>query len=732
MAKLKKLPAPDFLVFQIQPVLGLPLLGMIALLWGAAVLTVYRTHHLPFLTPSYWLNCVPPLWQMSAAAGQRHLSHLAFLGLFAALSLLLGRGLLRRALKVEGLNAFETLSFAFGLGLGTLALATFALGAAQALKPAAVFTMTAGFAGLTLWLNRGLPDAAPSERTSVLRDPACVALYILTLLIIAFEGFHALAPEVSFDALVYHLALPSLYRLNGGLVATPTVVYSGFPMLMEWAYALMLFFSDEISAKLIHWACGVGIAAAFLGIGTRMRRPLVGWIACVVFLGMSIPVYNIAKTAVDMGAAYFVILALTSLALHLSRRGTAPFATDALTLSAVFCGMALGVKYTNWPLLPVIVVVLASLGEPRRHLIRYALIALALLAPWIVKNLVLYHNPVFPFLQEIFSPNAPYPSSWRHLRSDAWGRDWTLLLSDGPALFKALLHPWFISVEGITEFDSVGPIFLIGLSGLLWVRPASAESRLWMWTIFGLWMFWWTTSAMPRFFLPGLCLLSIFIGIVVERAPRWALFGLLALLAGLTLDSAADFSVASSQTGSMEYLINGATKEEYLRHTHRVYPASYFNAAQWIDRNTPATARVLLLNGGRGYYLNRPFLTSSLLDEDLLAHWLKRSRNAEDLLGEFRQSGATHMLVNMAWLWRGDPDPGLKPEQHQILEDFFNKYARLRYRDLERNSADWRWVLVYEIGPAEAKPTPAISPLLKWYRTGGISGMGSQGQLTID
>jgi hypothetical protein len=728
MAKQKKPAAPDFMAFEVRPVLGLPRLGAFAALWGAAVLTAYRPNHLPFLTPSYWLNCIPPVWDMSASAGGRHLGHLAFLAAFAALSSLLGRGLLRRAFKVEGLNAFETLSYGFGLGLGTLSLATFALGAIHALVPAAVFAMAGGLACLAFWLNRGLPAAAPAERTSVMKGPACAALSVVVFLLLASEGFHALAPEVSFDALVYHLGLPNLYRLNGGLIAAPAVAFSGFPMLMEWAYTFMLFFSDEISAKLIHWACGLGVAAAFLGIGARLKRPLAGWIACVVFLGMSITVYNIAKAAVDMGSAFFVLLTAASLALHLSRRSEAP-----LALSAVFCGMALGVKYTNWPMLPLIVAVLAALGEPRRNLIRYALIALAVLSPWIVKNLVLYHNPIFPFLQEWISPHAPFSPAWRRMSADSWGRDWPALLSDGRALSKALLHPWFITIEGVTEFDSIGPMFLIGLSGLLWIRPASAESRLWMWTIFGLWMFWWTTSAMPRYFLPGLGLLSVFIGIVVERtAKRWALFGLLALLAGLSLDAASDVSVTAAQSGNMDYLIGGATKEEYLRHTHAVYPAAYFKAAEWLDQNTPATARVLLLNGGRGYYINRRFSTSSPIDEDLLAHWLKRSGTAEDLLGEFRQGGVSYMLLNMAWLWRGDPDPSVTPERQRVLEEFFRKYTRRRFRDVETNAADFRWVVVYEIGAFTDPSPPAVSPLVRWYRAGGASGLGGQGQLTID
>lgn len=717
MAKQKKPVPPDYFAFEVRPFLGKAWFGALAALWTIAVLAAYRPLHLPFLSPSAWLDGVPPVWLMSAASARHHLAHLALLAAFAALCAGLGRGLLRRAFKLEGLNAYETLSYGFGLGLGAVAMTTFALGALQTLKPWPVYAATAALAGLAAWLNRGLPSSN-DEQASVLRGPACVALAGVTAYLLAFSCYHALAPEVSFDALVYHLGLPNLFRQNGGLIAAPSVAYSGFPMLLEWAYAWALFFSDEIAAKLLHWACAAGAAAALVGFGARLKRPLAGWAACVVFLGMSVTLYSAAKAAADAGSAFFVLLALMSLALHLSRRETA----GTLELSAVFCGLAMGVKYTNWPLLPLVVVVLAALGEPRRGLTRYGLIALALVAPWIVKNQALYHNPVFPF----------FTAAGARLRADAWGRDWPALLADRAALTKALLHPWFNSIEGASEFDAVGPVFLIALSGLLWLRAASAESRAWLWAVAGLWLVWWTTSAMPRFFLPGLCLLSAFAGVAVERLPGWARTVALALLCGLALDAAADFSAVTAPLGSREYLLDGATREDYLRRARPVYPASYYNAAEWLDRNAAADARVLLLNGGRGAFLKRRYLAASQLDEDLLARWLKRSATGDELLGEFRREGVTHLLVNMAWLWRMDPDPAVAPEKRRVLQEFFDKYARARYRDLERDPAGFRWVVVYEIGPATDAPPKKVPPLVEWYQTGGASGLAAHPNITIE
>ena len=120
------------------------------------------------------------------------------------------------------------------------------------------------------------------------------------------------------------------------------------------------------------------------------------------------------------------------------------------------------------------------------------------------------------------------------------------------------------------------------------------------------------------------------------------------------------------------------------------------------------------------------------LDEDLLARWLKASPTAEDLLAEFRRAGVDYALINMAWLWRGDPDPDIGPAQRRVLRDFFDKYARLRFQDTEKNAEDMRWVLVYEIGPAMEKAPPSVGPLLEWYRTGGVTGLGRHGIVSTD
>lgn len=718
MAKIKKILAPEFLSFQFRALGGEPFLAWWILPWAILVGWVYKAHYpRPVLSPSYWAANAPSILKTTAAALTAHAGHLVWPALFVLLAAALGRGLLKRIVKIDGLNAFESFAYSVGLGFGALSLASFVLGAAQLLRPAFVYGAVAALGLAAVKLNAD-QDAKPSFAgfADAFSSPACGILALTTVAILVFQAARALAPEISFDALVYHLALPGLYRSNGGLIATPTNVYSGFPQLMEWAYTLMLFLSDEISAKLLHWACGLGIATAFVGLGVRAKRPMAGWVACVIFLSTPMTIYNVVKAAVDVGSSFFILLSVCGLMIHLAEREANPESTSWMTLSAVFCGLAMGVKYTNWPLLPVLLLSLAWLGSPRARLIRFAAISGCLVLPWVLRNVVLYHNPIFPFLQDLIAPHWPFEPAWRRLRADAWGRDWPATLRDGPALFKALLHPWFVTVKGNSEFDHLGPLYLAGLPALLWLRPSRTESKLLLWSVLGLWLFWFSTTSMPRFLLPGFALLSVFLGLAADQIEDARLRrGLAVLLAALALDAAIYFVDTTSSTGADAYLSGKVAKAEFLGATRPAYPSSYFRAAQWINKRLPSDARLLLINGGRGYYLERPFVTSTVLDEDVFVHWVRRSRTVDDLVDEFRKAGVSYMMVNVDWMLR-TPPARLTQDQLRIVAELFAARLRLRYNDIENTVETGRWVRVYELiaGP---QTTPVVpSPLVWWYQ----------------
>ena len=74
----------------------------------------------------------------------------------------------------------------------------------------------------------------------------CLLLALLAGLIVSI-GLMAAVPPVSRDALVHHLAVPSLYLQLGGMYEIPSIKYSYYPMNLELLYLIPLYFGRTFS-----------------------------------------------------------------------------------------------------------------------------------------------------------------------------------------------------------------------------------------------------------------------------------------------------------------------------------------------------------------------------------------------------------------------------------------------------------------------------------------------------
>ncbi len=628
----------------------------------------------------------------------------------------LGRAIMRRLLKIQNLNGFEDAFFSYALGLGVFGSAVLLLGLFNLLQAPVILSMSALFIAIAIIFNRDIVTRRDSRND----PPAPLLAFVgwsfpfaaLLSLILLLQGFYALAPEIFYDSLIYHLGLPNLYRMEGGIIPTPSNMYSGIPMLFQMVYTGVLFLGDETLAELIHWSTGIGIVAGMLGFGARCRKPLLGWIAAAIFFSTPLVGDNIMRAGVEVGISYWLFSSIYALALCWFVKGS-PDEKPFWLLSSVLSGFVLAAKYTPWPYMVGLLVCFILLRISKREISFYFGVAGSFALPWILKNVLFYRNPIYPFMHESFNPDASYPVLWRALHQDGWGRNWGAILRDGRQLFEVVVHPWFMTVRGMTDFDHVGPIFLLALPGICALRASSKEGKIFLWALFALWATWWPLTGMPRFFMPGLALLSVLVAyFFLTITTAWARNGMLAGLVLLCLNGFSVFAQFSSRFDSWPYLLGKQSKAEYLRHHHLTYINPSYMAIDWINNNTPPEAHVLLLGDGRGYYLARSFIASSPLDTPFFFHLLNISSSSDDLRGRLGEAGITHLLLNMALLARSHPPLDSDGSRYRILTDLFEKNMALRFED--RDYADERWSLVYELTP-DRPPEHHSSPLLTWY-----------------
>ena len=692
-------------------------------LWAGAVALIYlKKGEGPLYSPALCARLFPPFWEISFSALVVHVRHLLQLTLAVIVLAGVGRGLLRDAFRISALNGMETFSFSYALGIGVLGFGIFGLGVVHLWNMASLWALTIGLAVAAAISNRDLlrkqPGAVAAGIGRLFAGAGSKIIAVVVLLLFGVYGFYALAPEISYDSLAYHLALPSLYEMEGGLIPTPTNLSSGIPMHMELVYGWAITLSDGILAKLLHWSLGLGLAAGFLGAGARLGKPLAGWLAGAVFFSTPLVGMNLWKTWIDVASSYMVFLSAYALLVHL-REATGSSSRNGLwAASACFTGLAMAMKYTNWPLLIVLLVIFVVLRLGWKSMALYAGVALVCVLPWIAKNWAFYGNPLFPYLHELWRPDAEYAANWRTLQDNAWGRNWGSIAAVGPrAWVDVLLHPWVISMRGGSDADFVGPLYLIFLPGFLLLRGQTRESRVATWVLLGLWLTWWPLTAMPRFFTPGLAVFAFLIGVMAlgdARLVPWAV----SVIAALTLDNFFWGLAAADRSGARPYLLGRISEEDYLTRSHYTYPTPYFASARWINQHTPPEARVLVVGDVRGYYLERPFRSSSVSGTDLFTDWVKNAATPEALRDRVKREGITHLLVNLGEVMRLKRNPGLASEEIDRMDDFFQKYTRERFVDDHRARDDFRLSLVYEVAPAAPPGPPA--PLAAWYRgTGG-------------
>jgi hypothetical protein len=707
------------------------------LLWGIVIFKNYYSLqrfpiHLSRLDPLFSVltigNCLNVFFRYFSS-----LSWIVYIGiLFIA-----GGIIFLRILKIQGDNYLEQLSFALGIGSGIFSFSIFVLGCFGLWKPS-IFRVIIFLCGITLYpafciwkqQQRMYFSALPDNKEKT----GGVVKFFFSVVVIGSFFLHllgALTPEIFYDSLVCHLGIPNYYKVSQKILPIPSLShYAAFPLGIEMLYGLAILISDEILAKLIHWLLGIGVFLTFLGWAKRVRSSLVGWFAAAVYFSMPMLHTNISATAIDVGTTFFQLLACyaffngLSEEKKLSRRRW-------LLLSGIMIGFTMTTKYTAFPLLPIICLCLLYEKKIRQKLLRketmeeLALLiipALVLILPWLIKNIVFYQNPLYPFLGTKFGQPLLDPVKWAKFCNDAGMRNIGAIIKSGRALKSFLFHPWIMTMEGNANVCFIGPSFLFLLPLLFIVRMTSTRLRIERFVFVSLWLTWLFTTTMLRFFIPSLALLSILLARIIfssfiNQSTRIVIiiFSFITLLGNLFW-SAIFFQSAQGWL----VVFNRLSKDEYLSSTQKGYPYPIYSAYQWINKNLSPENKILVFPDERGYYCDRPYLVSSVFNRQLLIEWIKKSTDEEMLREYFRLSGVTHLLVNFYEAIRLQDYNNryqMDEKNWQVLEKFWNKYVKLIWQDVKGSREDPRALFLYTILSQEEADEPHPIPtnyLTRW------------------
>jgi hypothetical protein len=445
--------------------------------------------------------------------------------LILALATAAGLRLARSILAEESLPL--RLALAAGLGLGLLSLLLLGWGLLGGLHPGLAWAGLLLAVGL---LRHDLRQLAVTIRHYRWTRPngrfqTALAAYIVLQLLLTF--CLALAPDLGWDAHVYHLTGPKLYLEMGRIAHPIDLFYLGFPQLGGMHFMLAMLLVGDGPTALFHFGYGLLALLLVMGLANQLFGREAALPAGAVLLSVTAVLELMMSAYVDVTLLFY-----TTAAFYAFWRWQDKQERGWLLLTGLFCGFCAGVKYTAVAVPVVLGLSLLWLlrRRPLAEILRQGglltLVTTLASLPWLLKNWWLTSNPVYPFLLD----DALYWNVWRAAWYDRTG---TGLLYEEP--WRILLAPLEATILGTTGSTvyaaTIGP-FILGLLFLLpliWHHLSTAEKRVMGYLLFffafnyALWLWGIARSLLlvqTRLLLPTFGIAAVIGGVILARLDR--------------------------------------------------------------------------------------------------------------------------------------------------------------------------------------------------------------------
>ncbi|MHB1297048.1 MAG: hypothetical protein ACYC0B_00850 [Gemmatimonadaceae bacterium] len=549
----------------------------------------------------------------------------------------------------------ERLLFALALGLGVQGTLLLALSALGWMHPAALWAVVVIPALTGLGEFGAVPAALRSVRAwlDALSPFERIAVAIVGIAVGGILVTGALAPVMDWDSLMYHVQLPKLILERGVLHVPPDGMHLAFLGLFQFLYLPLLAVGADAGPALLNAtmtaALGMAVAVAATGLFSRHT----GVLAFIALWGSSSLLLVGTTPRVDVALVF--VLFLTHLAVVRALDADAPQGT--ITVAALLAGVAIATKYHAIPYLAALApfALWAIWGNQAADRERGgatafagqalfgALLALAVATPWLLKNQVLFGAPLYPF----FAPRLVPPFIAELLGSSAHpaGVPMEIHSALGNArekisLAALLLRPARLTVEAEGALFTRNAVFVLVPTVLLFLRDRRLLALLVPAALYLAFTLGYFAKINLRYLMPVLPVMVLCamegsrrVGERLGRRkfarPLLLVIALVAIFPALRV-SASRLATPVRVKVALGLLPPEALLAGDLQHA----------VAQYMNANTPADAKILMLFEARGYYHTR-----STIQDNVLTNWpLLVGTGAPDrcLAG----TGITHVLVN--------------------------------------------------------------------------------------
>ncbi|MCX5782198.1 MAG: glycosyltransferase family 39 protein [Elusimicrobia bacterium] len=579
----------------------------------------------------------------------------------------------------------EKLMFSTVLGLGIFSLLGFFLGIFGFYFKTVFLTITAIFS--FFGFSAIYKNFEMTRKRFLLREK--LALFLVCV-IAFFNLLGALTPELFYDSQFYQLGVLVHWLKEHKMLTTNFIPASYFPFNINMLYLMGLSINNEITAKLIHYSCGLLIVYAVYIFSEKYFNRTTAVFSALIFYSIPQVATVSWKTAIELGIGIFEFGAVFALVNYIVSKKKQWF-----IISAIFCGFSMGSKYTGivfcyFALIGTLIIqgVMAKENSFKifKSVFFFSLIAMITCLPWYLRNFIYSGNPVFPFF-------------WEKIGYEKIHLTKSLFLDPPRPEFNFLnyfLFLWPLTMGKLQQETVLGPVFLVFAVFLFMYRKIDLEIKILFGYLFISFIFWVLLGRFYlRYFIPTLPVVSVIFAYYIanHKNAKFAKNGIYVLLIIITLGniSFSNYLLWATQD-PLRYLIGQQSKKEYLSTQRTSYPCPYYQTLEYANRKLNPKAKLLFLGETRGLYCERQFITSGAGDFNPMVEWVSQCKNGKDLYDKIISNGITHILLNVPETMR------LKnyetfywdAKSFTVFCEFWSKYVKEIYKDIADISVPYK------------------------------------------
>jgi len=403
-----------------------------------------------------------------------------------------------------------------------------------------------------------------------------------------------LGPELSFDALWYHLTLPKIYIETESIKFIPggLLYYSAMPRLIDLLYVPALMFGNEIYAKLIHFLFGLGTAFLTYRIASLYVNKKLSLLAALVFYS-NLAVGWLSITAyIDLGRALFAALAIYFFLLYYKKKDY-----KYLIFSAVALGFETSSKLIGFSTLLSVALVLLMFDQKNitvrvKRTFLVVLSSILVGSPWFIFSYINTRNPIYPFFTDVYPPDFSF----------------------------SMLNPLIFMQEMLNLFlfssDPISPIYIIVLPLIFLVyKKAPKEFKiLVLISAMSLLLWYFIPKNNARFivaYLPVFSVISVYLlkSLKDVKLEKF-LFAVIYFIVGL--------NILYRGAANLKYIptiLGYESKEEFLIKNLNFDYGDYIDVGNKVS-NIVGKEKVLVYGIHNLYYIDFPFVHESYAKKD--------------------------------------------------------------------------------------------------------------------